>query len=41
MRLAAFALVRTRGLQPDVADLVEPCVGRVVRVGDDWAEREP
>lgn len=39
--VGAFALVRTKGLQPDVASLVEPCLGRIRRVGDDDADREP
>lgn len=40
-QLGAFALVRTRGLQRDVDHLVEPCVGSVVLVGTDDADREP
>jgi hypothetical protein len=39
--LAAFAPVRTKGRQPEIEQLVEPCVGRLYRVGDDSADREP
>lgn len=39
--IAAFALVRTKGLQPEVADLVEPCVGRIWQRYENEADREP
>lgn len=41
MEVAVFGLVRTKGLQPDVADIVEPCVGRIVRVGESGSDRQP
>jgi hypothetical protein len=36
----AFALLRTMGLIPDVAQLLEPCVGEIRWTGAD-AQREP
>jgi len=39
-RPAAFALVRTMGLRPDVERIVEPCVGRIRRHGSD-VDRRP
>ena len=39
--VGAFALVRTKGLQPDVASLVDPCLGTIRRLGEDDADREP
>jgi hypothetical protein len=39
--IAAFALVRTMGLQPEVADLIGPCVGRIWERFPDEADREP
>jgi hypothetical protein len=36
----AFALVRTMGLQPDIEQIVDPCVETIRRVGDD-ARRKP
>jgi adenine/guanine phosphoribosyltransferase-like PRPP-binding protein len=36
----AFALVRTMGLQPDVEQIVDPCVGTIRRHGSD-ADRQP
>jgi len=36
----AFALVRTMGLQPDVDEIIDPCVGTIRRVGD-GARRKP
>jgi predicted amidophosphoribosyltransferase len=39
-RIRAFALLRTKGLMPDVIRLLEPCVGQIRwRAGD--AHREP
>lgn len=40
-RLAAFAPVRTMGLQPDVAALVDPCMGRIWERYVGEADREP
>jgi hypothetical protein len=38
--LAAFAPVRTKGLQPEVVALIEPCVGRIrLRPGEE-ADRD-
>jgi predicted amidophosphoribosyltransferase len=39
-RPAAFALVRTMGLQPDVERIVDPCVGTIRRFGSS-ADRQP
>ena len=39
-QLRAFALVRTLGLVPDIAQLVEPCEGTIIWTGND-ARREP
>jgi hypothetical protein len=39
-QLSAFALVRTLGLVPDIAQLVDPCNGVIRWVGYD-ARREP
>lgn len=39
--LAAFAAVRTKGLQPEVEGLVEPCLGRVWERYMGEADREP
>jgi len=38
--ISAFALVRTKGLQPEVADLVEPCVGRIYERTPGEADRD-
>jgi hypothetical protein len=38
--LAAFALVRTMGLQSDIEQIVDPCVGTIRRLGSS-AERQP
>ncbi len=40
IRVSAFALVRTMGLQPEVANIVEPCVG-VIRLRGNGADRSP
>jgi adenine/guanine phosphoribosyltransferase-like PRPP-binding protein len=37
---AAFALVRTMGLRPDVERVVDPCVGTIRRHGS-GADRQP
>lgn len=39
--LVVFALVRTKGLQPEVDELVEPCVGRIWERYPGEADREP
>lgn len=39
--IAAFAVVRTKGLQPEINELVEPCVGRVWQRYVGEANREP
>jgi len=39
-QLRAFALVRTLGLVPDIAQLVDPCEGAIAWTGND-ARREP
>jgi adenine/guanine phosphoribosyltransferase-like PRPP-binding protein len=39
-QLAAFALVRTRGLVPDIAQLVDSCMGAITWTGTD-ARRDP
>lgn len=39
--VAVFGLVRTKGRQLDVAEVVEACTGRIVRAGEDGADREP
>jgi hypothetical protein len=39
-QLGAFALVRTLGLVPDIAQLVDPCKGSITWTGTD-ARREP
>lgn len=39
--LAAFAAVRTKGRQPEVEGLVEPCVGRVSERCPGEADRDP
>ncbi len=39
-RLGAFALVRTLGLLPDIAQLVDPCTGAITWTGND-ARRVP
>ncbi len=38
--VAGFALVRTMGLQPNVENIVDPCVGRIRNVYGD-ADRQP
>lgn len=38
--IAAFAMFRTLGLQPEIDDLFDPCVGTIRLVGDD-ARRTP
>lgn len=40
-KLAAFASVRTKGLQPEVDNLIEPCVGRIWERYTGEADREP
>lgn len=40
-RLSAFAAVRTKGRDPDVATLVEPCVGRIWERSSGEADRQP
>ena len=39
-QLGAFALIRTMGVQPDVAKIVEPCVGYIRRNQWNDANRE-
>lgn len=39
--ISVFALVRTKGLQPEIDDLVEPCVGRIWERYSGEADREP
>lgn len=39
--LAAFAVVRTKGLTPEVENVVEPCVGRIWERYVGEADREP
>ena len=39
--IAAFAAVRTKGLQPEVEALVEACVGRIWERSSGEADREP
>ena len=39
--IAAFGLIRTMGLIPDVTSIVEPCVGTIRRPFDDEAQRTP
>jgi len=38
--IGAFALVRTMGLVPDIAKLLDPCSGAITWTGAD-ARREP
>lgn len=38
--LAAFAAMRTLGLQPDIEELVAPCIGIISAAGND-ADRRP
>lgn len=38
--IRCFALVRTRGLQPDIERILDPCVGRIFWDGAD-VDREP
>lgn len=40
-KVAVFAPVRTKGLQPEVEVLVEPCVGRIWERSPGEADREP
>jgi adenine/guanine phosphoribosyltransferase-like PRPP-binding protein len=39
--IAVFALVRTKGLQREIDDLLEPCVGRIWARSPREADREP
>jgi predicted amidophosphoribosyltransferase len=36
--IRAFALIRTKGLQPDIDKILEPCVGMIVR--DPWGDAD-
>jgi predicted amidophosphoribosyltransferase len=40
-QIAAFGLVRTKGLQLEIEKVIDPCVGEIIRVGDDEADRNP
>jgi adenine/guanine phosphoribosyltransferase-like PRPP-binding protein len=39
--VSVFALLRTKGLQPEIEAIVEPCVGRIYQRYLDEADREP
>lgn len=40
-QIAAFGLVRTKGRQLEIEKVIDLCVGEVIRIGDDEADRYP